>query len=264
MTTVCDHRVAAEIATAAGRALMSLRKSPLRASASLGAAGDIVAQSVISALLESLRPHDAVLSEECRDDRRRLARTRVWIVDPLDGTREYADAGEQRTDWAVHVALVEGGHPTACAVALPALGLTLNTLEPAVVPPMLAGPLKLLVSRSRPPELARHVADHLQAELVPMGSAGAKAMAVLRGEAHAYLHAGGQYEWDSCAPVGVALAAGLHASRIDGSPCLYNRPDTLLPDLLICRPDVATTLLQAVTAALRHSPSPFHPVGGNP
>lgn len=265
MTTVCDHRVAATIATAAGRALMSLRQqSSLRPSAALGAAGDIVAQSVISALLERLRPHDAVLSEECRDDRHRLVMNRVWIVDPLDGTREYADAGEQRIDWAVHVALVEGGQPTACAVALPALGLTLNTLEPAVVLPMRAGPLKLLVSRSRPPELARHVADRLQAELVPMGSAGAKAMAVLRGEAHAYLHAGGQYEWDSCAPVGVALAAGLHASRIDGSRCLYNRPDTLLPDLLICRRDVAPTLLQAITAVLRDSPKLLHPLGRNP
>ena len=171
---------------------------------------------------------------------------RVWIVDPLDGSREYGEVAEGRSDWAVHIALTEGGCPTACAVALPALGLTLSTMQAPPRPASQRGRLKLLVSRTRPPDIARRVAQALDAELIPMGSAGAKAMAILRGEAHAYLHAGGQAEWDSCAPVGVALSAGLHASRVNGNPCIYNRADTSMPDLLICLPELASEFLQTI------------------
>jgi 3'(2'), 5'-bisphosphate nucleotidase len=192
-----------------------------------------------------------VLSEESADDHARLAHDRVWIIDPLDGTREYS---EGRADWAVHVALCIGGAPTAAsAVTIPARGeLYAPDVEPTPgPPPHSGGRLRIAVSRSRPPALAERVAVELDAELVPLGSAGYKAIAVLTGEVDAYLHGGGQYEWDSAAPVGVALAAGLHASRIDGSPLRYNQPDPLLPDLLICRAELAKPLLGAIAAANR-------------
>jgi len=253
-----DHQLATEIATTAGRLLNAMRSSPVLTGKPLGAAGDATANELITKMLAQARPADGFLSEETAPDPRRLAMGRVWIIDPLDGTREFGEFAEGRSDWAVHVALTEGGRPSACAVALPALALTLGTDVSPALPPAPAGKMKILVSRTRAPEIAQDVASALDAELIPMGSAGAKAMAVLRGEAHAYLHAGGQYEWDSCAPVGVALAAGLHASRIDGSPCVYNRADTSMPDLLICRPELAGPLLAAIAAvnpALQRTPS---------
>lgn len=246
-----DHELAAEMASAAGRLLMALRSTPLLPGKALGAAGDACANEMLTRMLAQARPDDGFLSEETAPDPARLDKPRVWIIDPLDGTREYGEVAQGRTDWAVHVALTEGGRPTASAVALPALDLTLSTAQSPALPPAPAGRLKILVSRTRAPEVAERVAAALDAELVPMGSAGAKAMAVVRGEAHAYLHAGGQYEWDSCAPVGVALAAGLHASRIDGSPCVYNRSDVSMPDLLVCRPEWAARLLDAIAAASR-------------
>jgi 3'(2'), 5'-bisphosphate nucleotidase len=170
----------------------------------------------------------------------------VWIVDPLDGTREW---GERRTDWAVHVALAFGGNPRVAAVALPGLGRVLSTAEPPPAPAPHDGRPRLLVSRTRPPKIAEYLADALDAELVPLGSAGAKAMAVVMGDADVYAHSGGQYEWDSAAPVGVATAAGCYCSRIDGSPLVYNQADPYLPDLLICRADLAAPVLDAVRAA---------------
>jgi 3'(2'), 5'-bisphosphate nucleotidase len=182
-----------------------------------------------------------VLSEEGVDDPERLTASRVWIVDPLDGTREFGEYG--RTDWAVHVALVIDGQVEAAAVALPALGRTL-TMEPPPDPvPASEGPPRLVVSRSRPPAVAAALAYHLDGEMLALGSAGAKAMAVVLGLADVYAHSGGQYEWDSAAPVGVAAAAGLHVSRLDGLPLQYNRPDPWLPDLLICRPELADAIL---------------------
>jgi 3'(2'), 5'-bisphosphate nucleotidase len=208
-------------------------------------AGDRSAHELIMRELAASFPDDAVLSEEGKDDPRRLRAARTWIVDPLDGTREFSEP--PRHDWAVHVALVVDERPVAGAVALPAIDCTLSTAEAPVVPPRADGPPRLLVSRSRPPAAATIVARELGAELLAMGSAGAKAMAVVLGEADIYAHSGGQYEWDSCAPVVVAAAAGLHVSRIDGSPLRYNQPDPYLPDLLICRPEFA----EAVLAALR-------------
>jgi 3'(2'), 5'-bisphosphate nucleotidase len=247
-----DHRLAARIATAAGGALNAIRASAVLAGKPLGAIGDATANELIARMIAHARPGDAFLSEESTPDPKRLACDRVWIIDPLDGTREYGEPIEGRDDWAVHVALSVGGKPHACAVALPALGMTFATGTPltlAAAPKGPQGRLKILVSRTRAPELARKVAERLNAELVPMGSAGAKAMAVVRGHAHAYLHAGGQFEWDSCAPVGVALAAGLHASRIDGSPCIYNGADVAMPDLLICRREIADLMLTAIAAS---------------
>ncbi len=210
-------------------------------------AGDQRSHDWLMAQLASVRPGDSVLSEEGKDDKARLAASRVWIIDPLDGTREF---GEGRDDWAVHVALAVDGAPVAGAVALPGLGVTLSTAPPAVVPPRDTGaPIRLVVSRSRPPALALSVAERLGAELLPMGSAGAKAMAVVRGEADVYVHGGGQYEWDNCAPAAVVLAAGLHASRLDGSPLVYNNDDVYLPDLVICRPELADDVLATVSAA---------------
>ncbi|ADP81334.1 3'(2'),5'-bisphosphate nucleotidase CysQ [Pseudofrankia inefficax] len=229
-----DHTLAAWLAVHAGARLLDIRSQG-------GAEGDRQSNELLLRLLAEARPDDAVLSEESVDDLARLDRERVWIIDPLDGTREYGEP--PRTDWAVHVALAIRGRPAVGAVALPAAGLVLRTGAPPVLPPARQGPIRLTVSRSRPPACVDHLRGHLDAELVPMGSAGAKAMAVVRGEADVYAHSGGQYEWDSCAPVAVAAAAGLHVSRLDGSPLLYNRPNPYLPDVLICHPALAGRVL---------------------
>jgi 3'(2'), 5'-bisphosphate nucleotidase len=236
--------LAAELAAAAGRRLLDLRAAGAE-SDDLRKAGDRLSHEFLVAELSRLRPDDAVLSEEGKDDPVRLAADRVWIVDPLDGTREFGEPG--RPDWAVHVALWERGELTAGAVALPARNLVLSTAEPSTVPPV-ADPLRLLVSRSRPPEFVQRLAAKLGAVLVPLGSAGAKAAAVILGEADAYVHSGGQYEWDSAAPVAVARSAGLHTSRIDGSPLIYNQASPFLPDLLICQASIAPMLLEAIRA----------------
>ena len=235
-----DTELAREIAETAGRLLIDLRNSRLFTGKVLGKAGDQIANAFIMAALRVNRPNDAILSEEERDNAARLSAGRVWIVDPLDGTREY---GEARADWAVHVALAVDGVATLGAVALPGLPLTLSSDEP-LSRPHYNGKLRMLVSRTRPAAEAVAVAEALGAVLIPMGSAGAKAMAVVRGEADIYLHSGGQYEWDSCAPVAVAQAAGLHASRIDGSPLRYNQPNTLLPDLLVCPKEYAARVIE--------------------
>lgn len=237
-----DARLASALACQAGQLLLSARALTTLTGKPLGGLGDAVGQGFLSNSLSALRPHDAVLSEEAADDESRLGRSRVWVIDPLDGTREYS---EGRDDWAIHVALCIDGHPAIGAVALPGLSLVLDTANPPPMPPAPEG-LKILVSRSRPPEVASRAAEMLGAELVPMGSAGAKAMAVVRGEAHAYVHAGGQYEWDSAAPVAVAQAAGFHVSRLDGSPLIYNRRDTYIPDLVVCRPEIEDQLIGAM------------------
>lgn len=241
-----DHAVAQEAAEAAGQVLLRLR--PAMSGAELGPRGDAAAQRAIARLLRERRPHDAVFSEEAADHPGRLTAERVWIVDPLDGTREYGEP--PRVDWAVHVALWAHGRLTAGAVALPALGATLTTARPPRLPTALRARPRVAVSRTRPPAFVSAVAAALGAELVPMGSAGYKVAAVVRGEVDAYVHAGGQYEWDSAAPVAVALAAGLHASRLDGSPLVYNAPDPLLPDLVVCHPDLTLALLAATTESL--------------
>lgn len=240
-----DAELAAELAEQAGALLLDLRRDlgtvdPVE----LGDRGDQQANTFLLGRLASARPDDSVLSEESSDDLTRLDAERVWIIDPLDGTREYSRAG--RPDWAVHVALWQRGQGiTAAAVAQPALGAVYRSdrVEP---PAASQGRMRVLVSDTRPPAFAVALAEEIGADLVPMGSAGAKAMAVLRGDADAYVHAGGQFEWDSAAPVGVVLAAGLHASRIDGAGLRYNQPDPYLPDVLISRPDVAETILGAL------------------
>jgi 3'(2'), 5'-bisphosphate nucleotidase len=243
-----DHDVATDVATRAGELLLELRAGVGETAHdwwSLRDEGDWSAHRFIVQALAAVRPDDKVLSEEGIEDRTRLGADRVWIVDPLDGTREFGEPG--RTDWAVHVALVNGGGtPIAGAVALPAVGITLSTDPPPAFPPPREGPPRVIVSRSRPPAVAIRVADALGAEMVSMGSAGAKAMAVVLGEADVYAHAGGQYEWDNCAPSAVATAAGFHASRVDGRPLIYNRPDPWLPDLLICRPEFTDIAIGAV------------------
>jgi len=239
-----DHSTAAALATAAGELLLQVRSRAFDDAGARKAAGDGESHRFLVARLAELQPDDAVLSEEGADDPVRLVSDRVWIVDPLDGTREFSEPG--RADWAVHVALWERGELVAGAVALPAAGLTLGTGGGHPVPARAGGPVRLAVSRSRPPALVQALAARLGARLVPMGSAGVKAMSVVRGETDAYVHGGGQYEWDSAAPVAVARAAGLHASRLDGSALRYNRPDPYLPDLLICRPELADELLSAL------------------
>jgi len=246
-STVLDdeHEAAADLAGEAGSMLMEIRAGPVTGKA-LGKEGDQRAHRLLMQRIADLFPGDRIRSEEA-DQSKVLGPEagRVWIVDPLDGTREYS---EGREDWAVHVALAIDGEPVVGAVALPAIGLVLGTGDP----PALAGlpsPPRMVVSRSRPPEFVPEVAELLGATTVPMGSAGAKIAAVIRGEAEIYVHAGGQYEWDSAAPVAVALATGLHASRLDGSPLRYAQPDPWLPDLVVCHPSLAGRVQSALREA---------------
>ncbi|MDT5322929.1 MAG: 3(2), 5-bisphosphate nucleotidase [Mycobacterium sp.] len=244
-----DHELAARLATETGELLLAVRAELADATAAeRKSAGDKWSHDFLMTALAEHRPEDAVLSEEASEEDRansvRLSARRVWIVDPLDGTREFSELG--RDDWAVHVALWESGELVAGAVALPAQGVTLATPDVAAPPAAPATP-RIVVSRTRPPAVALAVRDALDGALVEMGSAGAKVASVVQGLADVYVHAGGQYEWDSAAPVAVARAAGLYTSRIDGSPLIYNRADPLLPDLIVCRPDLADAVL-AVTA----------------
>ena len=267
MTTGNDHVLARDLAAAAGERLLELR-APGGEPGLLRQAGDRLSHEFLTARLAACRPGDAVLSEEAADDPARLAASRVWIVDPLDGTREFGEPG--RTDWAVHVALWErsdasdGGDLAAGAVALPAQGRILSTVPGALNDGAGRdeetggaggaggtwgggrGRVRIVVSRTRAPRLVQNISDLIDVELVPLGSAGAKVAAVVCGEADAYLHAGGFYEWDTAAPVAVARAAGCHASRIDGSPLAYNQADLTMPDILVCRPPFAAALLQAI------------------
>ena len=237
-----DAELAAHLAKIAGNILIEVRDSGMFTGKALGKAGDQTANQFLVSALREQRPDDGLLSEESRDTDERLSKDRVWIVDPVDGTREY---GEARTDWAVHVALCVNGRPETGAVALPGLGIVLRSDAPIALPAPPDRP-RMVVSRTRPAAEAVAVSDTIRAELIGMGSAGAKSMAVVRGEAEIYLHTGGQYEWDSAAPAAVALAHGLHASRIDGSPLAYNNADTYMPDLLICRTEWAEQVLAEV------------------
>ncbi|WP_291313472.1 3'(2'),5'-bisphosphate nucleotidase CysQ [Corynebacterium sp. UBA2622] len=238
-----DSRLTNLIAQGTGEILKGIRGVGLLRGRELGEAGDDLAQNWIARVLGQHRPNDGFLSEEAADNPERLGKERVWIVDPLDGTKEFATG---RQDWAVHVALVENGVPTHAAVGLPDLGVVFKSSDVRHV----TGPYarKVALSRNRPPAVAHAVADSLGFEAVGVGSAGAKAMHVLLGDYDAYVHAGGQYEWDQAAPVGVSLAAGLHCSRLDGSELRYNNEDTYIPDLLICRPELADDILAACAA----------------
>jgi 3'(2'), 5'-bisphosphate nucleotidase len=245
-----DAELAAEIAAEAGEMLVALRETydyfyPY----DLGDEGDSRANTLILDRLRRHRPDDAVLSEEAVDDLRRVDADRVWIVDPVDGTREYSLPPHQ--DWAVHIALWQRGAGAAggltdAVVALPARGEVYRTDTVTPPPPRRDGPILVTASATRPPAVLWQIRDRLDIELVRIGSAGAKAMAVVRGDVDAYIHAGGQWEWDSAAPAAVVRAAGLHASRLDGSPLVYNRRDPYLPDLLMCRPELTDVLLAAI------------------
>lgn len=244
-----DHALARRLAGDAGALLMALRESWAGEPDGLRDAGDARSHAYLAEQLRLERPTDAVLSEEGTEDLGRLRADRVWIVDPLDGTREFGEAG--RRDWAVHVALWERGRLVAGAVARPAIGDVIATDAPPPRPTGISPAIRVAVSRTRPPSFSQALAERLDAVLVPMGSAGIKAMAVVDGTVDAYVHDGGQHEWDSAVPVAVALAAGLHASRLDGSPLVYNQPDPSVPDLYICGPELAGTLLAAFAGPYR-------------
>jgi 3'(2'), 5'-bisphosphate nucleotidase len=243
-----DHRFAAWAASTVGAPLQELREygraGQVLEGKALKDAGDALGQAALMFLLSTYRPADAVLSEEAKDDKSRLRSDRVWIIDPLDGTREYSEP--PRDDWAIHVALWESGELTAGAVAQPGMATTFSTADPPDVPPRSSSRPRIAVSRTRPPSFVAALADELGADLVPMGSAGAKVISVARDVTDAYVHAGGQYEWDSAAPVVVARAAGLHTSRADGAPLAYNQDDVLLPDLLVCRRELADPITDFV------------------
>ena len=261
MRTQSDAAIGIQAASLAGELLLQLRQAAVTGEVAsvaldadaLRAAGDRDANRAIMALLANERPEDSLLSEEAADDPRRLIAERVWIIDPLDGTREFGEqdsAGVWRDDFAVHVALWERGHGlTLGVVGLPARGVIYSSDARTVVPPSPAGPLRIAVSRTRPPGFIAALESAGSAKLLPMGSAGVKVMAVVSGEADAYIHAGGQYQWDSAAPVAVALAAGLVATRLDGSPLKYNVPELLLPDLVVCHPDRADEVRALLDAA---------------
>lgn len=239
-----DHVLAEDLAVKTGELLVEVRQRLVSQGIThydLKDAGDAAAQQLIASELATHRPLDSILSEEATDSRDRLGAERTWIIDPLDGTREFAEP--PREDWAVHIALVVNGDPVCGAVSLPAQQIVLSTARTPVLPDAIDGPPRVIVSRTRRPPAAQMLAKALEAEYLEMGSAGAKAMAVVRGDADIYAHSGGQYEWDNCAPAAVALAAGLHCSRLDGSPLVYNNPDPYLPDLLICRPEWAEQCL---------------------
>ena len=240
-----DHALAAWLARIAGERLLAVRESGL-AGRELKDAGDRAAHELLAALLAEHRPADSLLSEEGRDDKRRLSASRVWIVDPLDGTREFSEP--PRDDWAVHVALWEDGELAAGAVAQPALREVFSTGRPPVVPPRTSARPRIAVSRTRPPAFVEALAEEIDAELVPMGSAGVKVISVVRDITDAYVHAGGQYEWDNAAPVAVARAAGLFCSRVDGSELRYNQDDVSLPDLVVCRPELSAPILEFIRA----------------
>lgn len=242
--SMTDAELAVHLAEVAGRLLIEVRAAGMFSPKALGKAGDQTANQFLVHAIREQRPDDGLLSEEEKDNFERLAHSRVWIIDPVDGTREY---GEERTDWAVHVGLAIDGVASIGAVGLPGMGKVLRTDAPVAVPPA-PEKLRMVVSRTRPAREATEVAAKLGAELVPMGSAGAKAMSIVLGDADIYLHSGGQYEWDSCAPAAVAMAHGLHCSRIDGSPLVYNQSDVYMPDLLICRKEHAERVLAEVAA----------------
>jgi 3'(2'), 5'-bisphosphate nucleotidase len=235
-----DAELATQLAETAGKLLVQVRASGMLMDKALGRAGDATANQFLVHAIQAQRPNDGLLSEEMKDDGARLQQARVWIVDPVDGTREY---GENRVDWAVHVALAVDGVATIGAVALPGANIVMRSDQPVPLP-RAGAPLRMVISRTRPAKEAVAIAEALGAELVPMGSSGAKAMAIIRGEADIYLHSGGQYEWDSAAPVAVAQAHGLHCSRIDGSPLKYNNADVYMPDLLIARKEHAELVLR--------------------
>lgn len=252
--TLTDAALAADLAEDAGKLLLTVRDEVgFDFAPALGDAGDVRANTLLLRRLRAERPGDAVLSEEAHDDLKRLNADRVWIIDPLDGTREFSIQG--RDDWAVHVALWQrtgsdsDGAITDAAVALPALGEVFRSDQVASPPDAMTGPIRITASSNRPPAVLWRLRDKLDIEFIKIGSAGAKAMAVVRGDADAYIHAGGQWEWDSAAPAGVVQAAGLHATRLDGSPLQYNRPDPYLPDLLMCRREIADLLLHAMWTA---------------
>ena len=242
-----DAQLATRLATEAGRLLVRAREELFARGAStwdVKDAGDELAQAFLAKEFATHRPDDAVLSEEGREDPRRFGADRVWIIDPLDGTREYSEPG--RIDWAVHIALWTVDRFAAAAVSLPALERTFSTIDPAPIPPFTRERPRLVTSRSRAPYAAVLVAEGLDCDAVRLGSAGAKAMSVVMGETDIYVHDGGMYQWDSAAPAGVALASGFHVSRLDGSPIVYNNRDPWLPDFIVCRPELAEPVLRAL------------------
>ena len=242
-----DQQLASRVATEAGAMLVELRDELVAVGIhywDLKDEGDVAGHRYIMSALNAERPDDEILSEEAADNRRRLNAERVWIIDPIDGTNEFAE--HPRHDWAIHIALWEAGELTAASVALPTLGITFDASPAAVVPPSTRARPLLVTSRSRNPYCAVMVANALGCDVARLGSAGAKAMAIVMGEADIYVHDGGMYQWDSAAPAAVALAAGLHVSRIDGSPLEYNTPDTWLPDFFVCRPEYTDAILHAI------------------
>jgi len=241
-----DHQLAGLAAQVTGEVLAELRREAFRDGWMIWEVrdeGDRRAHDRLVEELGSARPDDVVLSEEGVDDARRLDAERVWIVDPLDGTVDYSSPYSD--DYAVHVALVVNGVPTAAAVSLPALGRLYGTAtSPRPADPLRDRPV-VIASRAQA-HWGQALAEELGGDAVTAGSAGVKAMAVVAGEADVYIHPTGLYEWDVCAPAAVARAAGLFVSGIDGSELEFNRARPVVPGLVVCRPELASAVLEAL------------------
>lgn len=262
-----DAELARTVAQGAGQLLLELRESygeiepddKERANA-LRKEGDRASHEYIAAALSAARPDDAVLSEEGADSDVRLSASRVWIVDPLDGTYEY---GQNRADFAVHIVLwnTEGqARLEAGVVDLPAQGLTRSVLD---LDPQLGElptnrPIRIVASRSRPPATLAQTVHHLSGslseagithegvEVVDVGSVGAKVNEILSGRAEAYIHDTGFYEWDVAAPLNVAHHYGLHAEHIDGQPVVFNQMPPYVNNLVVARADLHGFVMDAL------------------
>ena len=255
-----DHLLAANLAESAGRMLVDCRSGAagqLLGGSSLAHEGDQRAHLHLLTRLQEARPDDAVLSEEGADDAQRLDSSRLWVIDPLDGSRDY---GFGNDEWAVHVGLVEDGKIVAGAVALSALDLLFHTGEgegPACAVDE-NNPNRrpvIVTARSRVNAEGMLLAHELGADVFACGSAGVKAMLVVNGTADAYVHASPLYEWDVCAPAAVAQSAGLHVSDAAGDPLVFNQARPVVNSFLVCRPELVDDILSALSSTGYFRPS---------
>lgn len=234
-----DHQLAAALAAKAGQALSELRERPHSGGFDpwgLRDEGDRLAHNLLVELLGSHRPDDIVLSEEGREDRRRLDADRTWIIDPLDGTHDYPFLDS--IEWAVHVALVEEQRPTAAAVAVPGMDQVFATDLGSAAEPMDRDQPLVISGRSNA-YLASEVAETIGGKLTACGSSGVKAMLVVSGAVDVYVHGSGLYEWDVCAPAAVAEALGMVVTDLEGDEIVYNKSQPIVRGLVISRPEFA-------------------------
>ena len=263
-----DHELARKLARETGTLLIGLRNHAASLSGDeddthsvlaqevLGSEGDRVAHDYLMEQFLLHRPDDVVLSEEGDLEVSRLNAKRVWIIDPLDGTAQYSSGGN---DFAVHIALWEAGSSapsqiSVASVAVPARNELWSMDEPVQSDQLNPSAIRILVSRSRPPREINKVIEKLEdafpdrgrVEVIPMGSVGAKVAAILADTADVYFNSGGFYEWDLAAPLGIAIHNGLSVSDCRGRQIELNKVDLKVKDILICRPELTSTIVMAL------------------